>query len=538
MKLTFLGATHEVTGSCFYLEACNRRLLIDCGMEQGPDEYENQEIPVNASDIDLVLLTHAHIDHSGKLPLLYQRGFRGQIFATDATKDLCGIMLRDSAHIQMFEAEWRNRKGRRAGKEEFIPLYDMDDAEGAIKCFVGCEYDKMISVADGITVRFADAGHLLGSASIEVWIEEEGIEKKIVFSGDIGNKNQPLIRDPHYLREADYVVMESTYGDRSHGDLPDYVTELASIIQQTFDRGGNLVIPSFAVGRTQELLYFIRKIKEDGLVKNHGDFAVYVDSPLAIEATHIFMEHMYDDFDDEALELVHRGINPIGFSGLRTSVTSDESKQINFDQQPKVIVSASGMCEAGRIKHHLKHNLWREECTVLFVGYQAYGTLGRALLEGATKVKLFGEEIEVRAKIRRLGGISGHADNEGLMDWMRAMEKKPQKVFIVHGEDGVCDLFAERLGRELGLDAMAPYSGTIYDLARNVFIKEEVPVKVQKTEALTKIPKAARGNTVYSRLWAAGQRLLTVIRHNEGGANKDLAKFADQIDAMCDKWDR
>ncbi|MGN0359759.1 MAG: MBL fold metallo-hydrolase RNA specificity domain-containing protein [Hominisplanchenecus sp.] len=538
MKLMFLGATHEVTGSCFYLEACGKRLLIDCGMEQGPDEYENQEIPVSASEIDMALLTHAHIDHSGRLPLLYQRGFRGQIFTTTATRDLCEIMLRDSAHIQMFEAEWRNRKGRRAGKEEFVPLYDMDDANGAIECLIGCPYDKEIMLADGLRVRFVDAGHLLGSASVELWIREGDTEKKVVFSGDIGNKNQPLIRDPHYLKEADYVVMESTYGDRSHGDRPDYVQELGKIIQETFDRGGNVVIPSFAVGRTQELLYFIREIKERHLIRRHEDFEVYVDSPLAIEATRIFMEHMYDDFDEEAMELVNKGINPIGFPGLQTSVTSDDSRQINFDMKPKVILSASGMCEAGRIKHHLKHNLWRPECTVLFVGYQAHGTLGRALIEGASKVRLFGEEIEVRASIRRLAGISGHADNEGLMDWIRAFERRPDKVFVVHGEDAVCDLFASRLRNELGLETMAPYSGTIYDLAENVCVKQGQPVKAKKQESQTRLPKEARGNTVFARLWAAGQRLLTVIRHNEGGANKDLAKFADQINALSDKWDR
>ena len=538
MKLMFLGATHEVTGSCFYLEACGKKVLIDCGMEQGPNEYENQELPVSGSEIDMVFLTHAHIDHSGKLPLLYKFGFRGQIFTTNATRDLCEIMLRDSAHIQMFEAEWRNRKARRAGQEEIIPLYDMDDANGAISCFVGCPQDKEITVAGGIRIRFVDAGHLLGSSSIEVWVREGETEKKIVFSGDIGNKCQPLIRDPQYLKAADYVVIESTYGDRSHGPLPDYVKELSQIIQETFDRGGNVVIPSFAVGRTQELLYFIRKIKEDNLVKNHGNFEVYVDSPLAIEATHIFMDHMYDDFDEEALELVYKGINPIGFSGLRTSVTSAESKQINFDQKPKVILSASGMCDAGRIKHHLKHNLWRKECTALFVGYQAYGTLGRALLEGASKVRLFGEEIEVQAKINKLAGISGHADNDGLMEWIGAFEKKPQRVFVVHGEDNVCDIFTERLKVELGLDAVAPYSGTEYDLKENVCINEGQPIKVKKAETLIKGPKEARGNNVFARLWATGQRLVTVIRHNEGGANKDLAKFADQIDSLCDKWDR
>ena len=505
-------------------------------MEQGPDEFENQEIPVAASDIDMVLLTHAHIDHSGKLPLLYQRGFRGQIFATRATADLCDIMLRDSAHIQMFEAEWKNRKGQRAGRAEVVPLYDINDAQGAINCLVGCDYDKKINLADGICIRFVDAGHLLGSSSIEIWIKENDVEKKIVFSGDIGNLNQPLIRDPQYVKDADYVVMESTYGDRSHGEFPDYVTELARIIQKTFDRGGNVVIPSFAVGRTQELLYFIRKIKEDKMIHGHDHFDVYVDSPLAIEATRIFMKHMYEDFDEEATKLVQAGINPIGFEGLKTAITSDDSRMINFDERPKVIISASGMCDAGRIRHHLKHNLWRKESTILFVGYQAKGTLGRIILEGAKSVNLFGEEIEIQAEIRRLAGISGHADNNGLLKWIGSFEKKPEKVFVIHGEDSVCQVFTDRLRNEMHLDAGAPYSGTVFNLATGAYEKECEPVHVVKTEK--SLNKAMKANTPFARLLAAGQRLLTVIRHNEGGANKDLARFTSQINSLCDKWDR
>ena len=521
MRITFLGATHEVTGSCTYLEACGKHILIDCGMEQGPDEFENQEIPVAASDIDMVLLTHAHIDHSGKLPLLYQRGFRGQIFATRATADLCDIMLRDSAHIQMFEAEWKNRKGQRAGRAEVVPLYDINDAQGAINCLVGCDYDKKINLADGICIRF---------------VKENDVEKKIVFSGDIGNLNQRLIRDPQYVKDADYVVMESTYGDRSHGEFPDYVTELARIIQKTFDRGGNVVIPSFAVGRTQELLYFIRKIKEDKMIHGHDHFDVYVDSPLAIEATRIFMKHMYEDFDEEATKLVQAGINPIGFEGLKTAITSDDSRMINFDERPKVIISASGMCEAGRIRHHLKHNLWRKESTILFVGYQAKGTLGRIILEGAKSVNLFGEEIEIQAEIRRLAGISGHADNNGLLKWIGSFEKKPEKVFVIHGEDSVCQVFTDRLRNEMHLDAGAPYSGTVFNLATGAYEKECEPVHVVKTEK--SLNKAMKANTPFARLLAAGQRLLTVIRHNEGGANKDLARFTSQINSLCDKWDR
>lgn len=534
MKITFLGATHEVTGSCTYLEACGKKILIDYGMEQGVNTFENEDIPVMAGEIDMVFLTHAHIDHSGRLPLLYKQGFRGQVFATCATEKLCQIMLRDSANIQMFEAEWRNRKGKRAGKEEYVPLYTLDDAEGILKCFVGCEYQEERIVAEGIRIRFADAGHLLGSSSIEVWIREDSEEKKLVFSGDIGNVNQPLICDPQYVEQADYVIMESTYGNRSHGQRPDYIGDFAAIIQETFDRGGNVVIPAFAVGRTQEMLYFIRKIKEDRLVSGHDNFEVYVDSPLAVEATKVFMERMFDDFDEEAMTLVNQGINPIAFPGLKTSVTSDDSKAINFNPNPKVIISASGMCDAGRIKHHLKHNLWRPESTILFVGYQSNGTLGRAIVEGAPQVKLFGEEIEVKAQIRVLQGVSGHADDAGLFRWIASYKEKPQKVFVVHGDDEACVAFTERIREELGLDAYAPYSGTQFDLAAGEFVREAEPIRIEKKAKAAVV----RQNTVYGRLLAAGQRLLAVIRRNEGGANKDLAKFADQIDALCDKWER
>ena len=434
MKITFVGATHEVTGSCYFLEAAGKKFLVDCGMEQGPDNFENVPIPVPASELDFVLLTHAHIDHSGKLPVLYAEGFRGNIYTTYATVDLCEIMLRDSAHIQMFEAEWRNRKGQRSGKEPVQPLYDMNDAQGAISHLVGCPYQQILELADGIQVRFVDAGHLLGSASIELWLKEDDVERKIVFSGDIGNKNQPLIKDPTYLQSADYVVMESTYGDRSHGPRISYEEELAKVIQRTFDRGGNVVIPSFAVGRTQEMLYFIRKIKADHMIQGHDGFPVFVDSPLAVGATTIFNEHHKDCFDEEAMELINKGINPITFPGLKLSITSEESKSINFDDRPKVIISASGMCDAGRIKHHLKHNLWRPECTVLFVGYQAIGTPGRALVEGVKEIKLFGEEIQVNAEIKVLPGVSGHADNEGLMEWAGAFAEKPKQVFVCHGE--------------------------------------------------------------------------------------------------------
>ncbi len=533
MKLTFVGAAHEVTGSCHYLEACGKHILVDYGMQQGVDLFENADIPVSASMIDYVFLTHAHVDHSGMLPLLYAHGFRGQIFATHATVDLCGIMLRDCAHIQQQEAEWKNRKAKRSSAHDAVePVYTLEDADGTIKLLTPCSYGKEVNVCDGIKIRFTDIGHLLGSASIEVWLSENGIDKKIVFSGDIGNMDQPLIKDPIPTEEADYVLMESTYGDRLHTkERVDYVKELAALLSTTFEKGGNVVIPSFAVGRTQEILYFIRQIKEDKLVKNYPNFPVYVDSPLAVEATGIFQKNIADCFDEEAMALVRKGINPITFPGLNLAITSDESKQINFDDVPKVIISASGMCEAGRIRHHLKHNLWREECTILFVGYQAVGTLGRMIVDGVPEVKLFGETIGVKANIVTLAGLSGHADKDGLIKWINCFKKKPAKVFIVHGEDSVTDSFAACLKEEYGYDAWAPYSGSRFDLEKGVIEYEAAPIAVKK--------KTARPSSdVFARLLAAGQHLLAVIKKNEGGANKDLAKFADQIKSLADKWDR
>ena len=535
MKLEFLGAAHEVTGSCHYLEFADKHVLVDCGMEQGPDLYVNQEIPVNASTIDYVFVTHAHIDHSGLLPMLYNHGFRGQIFTTTATHQLCEIMLKDSAHIQMFEAEWKNRKAKRAGRPEVVPLYDMNDAVGVLGHFISCDYHSVINVCEGLKVRFVDAGHLLGSSSIEMWISEntaEGVgERKIVFSGDIGPGNRPLIKDPEYLTSADYVVMESTYGDRTHETPPDYAVELARVIRDTFTRGGNLVIPAFSVGRTQEMLYFIRRIKMENLLPEFQNFEVYVDSPLAVEATTIFGKNVQDCFDDTALALVQQGINPIGFPGLRMAITSDESKMINFNDKPKVILSASGMCEAGRIRHHLKHNLWRKDSTILFVGYQVPGTLGNMLLNGAKEVKLFGETIEVQAKIENLPGISGHADVNQLTKWVSMFDPKPKRVFIVHGEDKVTEQFAAHIHEELGLEAYAPFSGDAFDLLTGACVAQGSREAVEK--------KSTRAvNNIFARLVAAGERLMTVIRKCEGMPNRELGKFADQINELCNKWDR
>ncbi len=533
MKLIFIGADHEVTGSCHYMEVGNKHILVDYGMEQGVNTFENEPLPVSPSMIDYVFLTHAHIDHSGLLPLLYAEGFRGQVYATDATADLCSIMLRDCAHIQMMEAEWKTRKARRSGESITAAeaLYTMEDAEGVIKRIIPCHYGREVQVCDEVKIRFTDIGHLLGSASIEVWLTEDGVTKKVVFSGDIGNKNLPLLKDPSLTKEADYVVMESTYGNRLHsGERIDFVKELAAVLKETFDRGGNVVIPSFAVGRTQEILYFLRKIKVDRLVKGHERFPVYVDSPLAVEATGIFEENRWECFDEEAMQLVKEGINPISFSGLKLAITSEESKEINFIDTPKVIISASGMCEAGRIRHHLKHNLWRPECTILFVGYQAMGTLGRSIVEGAEEVRLFGETIQVRARIRQLIGLSGHADKNGLLEWISGFEEKPRKVFVVHGEDSICASFVECLKTEYGQKAYAPYSGTVFNLVSGKLEYEAVPIPVKKKG------RSAVAAGVYARLLAAAQRLLALVQKKDGIPNKEAAKFADQINSLCDKY--
>ena len=530
MILQFVGADHQVTGSAHYVEVSGKRILVDYGMEQGGITYESKGLPCNEADIDYVILTHAHVDHSGMLPKLYARGFRGQIFATKATCDLCSIMLRDCAHIQIQEAEWKNRKKKRgADYDDTEPVYTMEDADGAIKCLVPCKYGEIIKLFDGIEIRFTDVGHLLGSASVEMFLNEDGVHKKLVFSGDIGNKNQPLIKDPEYTKSADYVVMESTYGDRLHekGEV-NSITDLASIIQRTLDRGGNVIIPSFAVGRTQELLYFIKLIKEKEMVKYH-DFPVYMDSPLAVDATEIFQKNIYECFDDEAMRLVKEGKNPLTFPGLKLAVTSEESKAINYDEEPKVIISASGMCEAGRIRHHLKHNLWRPECTVLFVGYQAVGTLGRTLIEGATSVKLFGEEISVRAEIDKLPGLSGHADKDGLAEWLSNFSEKPDRVFVVHGDDMACEAFTDYVKREMKINAYAPYSGTVFDLAKNEFAYEAAPEKRKK--------KIVSFSEAFQRLLAAGQRLMSIIQKNSGLSNKDMAKFTSQVNDLSDKWD-
>ncbi len=542
MKLTFIGADHEVTGSCHYLQAAGKNILVDFGMQQGRDLYENIDLPIAAKDVDYVLITHAHLDHTGMLPFLYKQGFRGTVLTTKPTLDLCSIMLADSAHIQESDAEWKNRKRQRKGLEPIEPPYTMEDVNGLMTLFIGCDYDQKIDLCPGISIRFTDVGHLLGSSAIEVWATESGVSRKIVFSGDVGNTNQPLLRDPQPVEGGDYLLIESTYGDRIHEKPADYIQPLAEILERTFKAGGNLVIPSFAVGRTQEMLYYFREIKNRNLVPDFPDFKVYVDSPLAVEATKIFTRNQDSCFDQEASQLLSQGIDPIDFPGLCTAVTGDESKAINYNKDPKVIISASGMCDAGRIRHHLKYNLWRPESTILFVGYQAEGSLVRRLLDGAAahedfSVTLFGDEIAVKASICQLPGISGHADQKMLIDWVKSMKKQPSRIFVVHGEDKVTDLFAALLNDTFGKDdlAKAPYSGSVYDLVNGCWIYEAPPTPIEHRAAGTSAA-VRTASLAYQRLVSAFGRLKNLVEKSSGWANKDLGKFTDDILSLVEKW--
>ena len=537
MKLHFYGADRCVTGSCHCLEINGKKILVDCGLQQGRDELDNRYLAFAPGNIDILLVTHAHIDHTGRIPLLVKNGFHGRILTTRLTADLMKIMLLDSAHIQESDAEYENRKGERAGREHVDPLYTEQDALDVFKYVTTCEYKEKVDLCEGVSAVFTDAGHLLGSASITLELEENGVHKTIVFSGDIGNVDQPIIRDPQLLKKADYVVMESTYGDRNHTEVWSYTDELAEIIDETLGKGGNVVIPSFAVGRTQELLYFIRQIKDAGMVHGHPHFPVYVDSPLANEATRVFLQTDTSFLDDEACALIRSGINPLYFDDLHTAVTKEDSMALNTDKTPKVILSSSGMCDAGRIRHHLKYNLWRPECTVLFVGYQAVGTLGRKLHDGAESVKIFGDEIAVHAEITVLPGVSGHADKQGLLGWINAMEQKPAHVFVNHGDDDACTAFAACLRDEYGYDADAPYSGSEFDLAAGAYTYVAPPRPIRRDE--TRQAAAAgkrRESPAYARLQRALGELTALVRRCAGCPNKGLSAFAEELERLTARW--
>ena len=483
MKITFLGATKTVTGSNFLVEGAGKKFMVDCGMYQGSavDELENSApFLYDVHDIDFMLLTHAHIDHSGRIPKLYNEGYRNPIYATKATCDLCSIMLPDSGHIQEMEIEWKNRKRLRKGEKALPPLYTAEDAAKSLEIFKPVEYDKLIEIDENIHVRYNDAGHMLGSAIIEVWINEDGEQKKVVFTGDIGNNDIPLLSSPTMIDDTDFLVMESTYGNRLHIRNDEKAELFLKIVYETLEKNGTVVIPSFAVGRTQEILYELNKIKD---TKHSEEFykafqklmtvPVYVDSPLAISATEVFRENM-DLFDDETKALIQSGDNPLDFPGLQFTRTADESKELNEKNESAIIISASGMCEVGRIKHHLKHNLWNPNSTILFVGYQAPGTLGRKLVDGEKKVKIFGEDIAVNARIEYIEGYSGHADQEWLMNFVYSFLKKPKHIFLVHGEPEGQLVLKEKLESEAHISVTIPSFGESYDLSKDIKVVDKL----------------------------------------------------------------
>ena len=529
MKLHFYGADRCVTGSSHCLEINGKKILVDCGLQQGRDEMDNRYLAFAPGSIDILLVTHAHIDHTGRIPLLVKNGFHGRILTTRVTADLMKIMLLDSAHIQESDAEYENRKGQRAGREHVEPLYTEQDALDVFKYVTTCEYEETVELCEGVSAVFTDAGHLLGSASITLELEEAGVHKTLVFSGDIGNVDQPIIRDPQLLKKADYVVMESTYGDRNHTEVWSYTDELAEIIDETLGKGGNVVIPSFAVGRTQELLYFIREIKDQRLVKSTPNFPVYIDSPLARAATTVFCGDLHGYLDEQALELVKDGTHMFTFPNLNLVESSEESKMLNMDTTPKVIISASGMCDAGRIRHHLKHNLWRANSAVVFVGFQSPGTLGRRLLDGVEKVKLFGEEIAVKAKIVNFQGLSSHADHDHLIEWIKAFDPKPAHVFVVHGDEDVAPAFAEELCT-LGFRAHAAKFTECYDLAANEMLSEGYISERKRTA------QKSRADNLYAKLVAAAESLLELAKHCKGRPNKDISAFTGQIISLIERF--
>lgn len=482
MNITFLGATKTVTGSNFLVEAAGKKFLVDCGMYQGKveEDMKNEEkFAFDVKDIDFMILTHAHIDHSGRIPKLYNDGYTGKIYAHKATCDLCTIMLPDSGHIQETEVEWKNRKRMRRGEPPIPPLYTAEDAIKSLELFEPQKYDEIIDIDENIHIRFNDAGHMLGSSIVEIWVKEDNKLIKTVFTGDLGNNDIPLLSEPTMIEDADFLIMESTYGSRLHMKDENKAKEFLNIVSDTIRKGGTVVIPSFAVGRTQEILYEINTIKES---KGDEEFKreyeelkkvpVYVDSPLAISATEVFKENM-ELFDDETKELIKSGDDPLEFPGLQFTRTPEESKELNEKNEPCIVISASGMCEVGRIKHHLKHNLWNEKSTILFVGYQAEGTLGRKIVEGAKKVKIFGEEIAVNARVEYIEGYSGHADQEGLMNFIYSFVKKPKHIFLVHGEEEGQKILKDKICEETKIGVTIPSFGETYTLDDNITMKKQ-----------------------------------------------------------------
>ncbi len=535
MKVTFLGATKTVTGSNFLVEGAGKKILVDCGMYQGSaaDEYEN-EAPFlfNVDEIDFMLLTHAHIDHSGRIPKLYNEGYRKDVIATKATCDLCSIMLPDSGHIQEMEAEWKNRKRERKGEDPVPPIYTAEDAAKSLEIFKPVQYNEIVDIDENIKARFNDAGHMLGSSIIEVWITENGETKKIVFTGDLGNNDIPLLSPPTMISDADYLVMESTYGNRLHMRNDDKAEIFLNVVYETLEKGGTVVIPSFAVGRTQEILFELNKIKE----KKHDEefykkykklmsIPVYVDSPLAISATEVFKENM-NLFNEETQAIINEGDNPLDFPGLKFTRTAEESKALNASEESSIIISASGMCEVGRIKHHLKHHLWEPNSTILFVGYQAPGTLGRKLVDGEKKVKIFGEEIAVNARIEYIEGYSGHADQEWLMNFVYSFTTPPKHIFLVHGEPEGQVVLKQKLEENTNIPITIPDYGETYQLGDEIAMIGKTENKAR--ERYLRLEVLERMNTLKEEL----EDMSTIVKEeylDKDNTDADIIKIKDRL---------
>ena len=537
MKVTFLGATKTVTGSNFLVEAAGKKFLVDCGMYQGAaqDEWENSApFAFDVNEIDFMLLTHAHIDHSGRIPKLYNEGFRGKIYATKATCDLCSIMLPDSGHIQEMEIEWKNRKRTRKGLDPQPPLYTAEDAIKCMEIFKPIKYDEIIDIDENIHVRFNDAGHMLGSAIIEVWADENGKTTKTVFTGDLGNNDIPLLSSPTMIDDADYLVMESTYGGRLHNRNDDKARMFLDIVSETLNKGGTVVIPSFAVGRTQEILYELNTlkdvIKDESFKKEYETLMkspVYVDSPLAISATEIFKDNM-DLFDEDTQELMRRGDNPLEFPGLQFTRTADESKELNEKNESSIIISASGMCEVGRIKHHLKHNLWNPNSTILFVGYQAPGTLGRKIVDGAKTVKIFGEDIAVNARVEYIEGYSGHADQEWLLNFIYSFIRKPKTIFLVHGEPEGQIILKQKIQGTTQIPVIIPEYGEQYELNEEVARLGRVKEAKAREKRFIRLEVLGRIQTLREEL----EDMSSIVKEdmlNEDAKDEDIEKLNEKI---------
>lgn len=481
MKIKFCGANKGVTGSCHKVTTANHQILMDCGQFQGrkkQEEMNREEFPFSPEEIECVVLSHAHIDHCGRLPLLVKRGFKGRIICTDATADLLDVMLKDSGYIHEKEAEWQNRKNERAGRPLIEPLYTFNDAVDTLKFVEPVLYDQLVDLNEDMKVVFNDAGHILGSAIIELFVSENDMTTKLVFSGDLGVKDRPILRDPVIIKKADYVIMETTYGNRVHPKSGSSIEALMEIVEKTVKRGGTVVIPSFAVGRTQELIYELNRYYTENNKYSHilKGLKVYVDSPMATTATEVFRKNA-QVFDDETKEYILKGENPLDFEGLEFTRSTEDSKLLNENREPKIIISASGMCEAGRIRHHLKHNLWDSRSSIVFVGYQAEGTLGRTLLEGVPEVRLFGEDVKVSAEIHNLEGFSGHADKNGLLSWLSGFQKIPKQVFLVHGETESKEAFAATVREKLNISPMVINGTSEFEVESGSMLTMEETIK-------------------------------------------------------------